>query len=73
MPRDSACIGNRLVHIFMATEDVTRMKTELKQYLAKIGKKGGKAGRGAAKRRSRKHYRQAALKRWAAEKKGGQS
>jgi hypothetical protein len=57
----------------MATEDVTRMKTELKQYLAKIGKKGGKAGRGAAKRRSRKHYRQAALKRWAAEKKGGQS
>ena len=49
------------------------MKAELKQYLAKIGKKGGKAGRGAAKRRRRKHYRQAGLKRWAAEKKGGQS
>ena len=42
-------------------------------FYEEIGKKGGKAGRGAAKRRSRKHYQQAALKRWAAEKKGGQS
>jgi hypothetical protein len=51
----------------------TRMKNEIKKYLAKIGGKGGKAGTGASKRRSREHYRQIALKRWAAEKKGGKS
>lgn len=46
------------------------MKNEIKEYLAKIGSKGGKAGRGAAKRRSKEQCRRAALKRWAAEKKG---
>jgi hypothetical protein len=49
------------------------MKKEIREYLAQLGKKGGKAGTGKAKTRSREHYRQAALKRWAAEKKGGRS
>lgn len=36
----------------------------LSKYLASIGSKGGKAGKGKAKRRSKSHYRKAALKRW---------
>lgn len=33
-----------------------------------LGSLGGKAGRGASKRRTSEHYRQAALKRWRAKR-----
>lgn len=36
------------------------MKTEVSKYLAKIAKKGGKSGRGAAKRRTREQCQAAA-------------
>ena len=40
------------------------MKTEVKNYLATIGAKGGKAGRGKSKARSKEQARKAALVRW---------
>jgi len=38
--------------------------SEVTEYLALIGSKGGSSGRGASKRRSRKHYQAAAKARW---------
>ena len=44
------------------------MPQSLKKYLAKIGAKGGKAGTGKAKARSKAQARKAALKRWRGKK-----
>lgn len=41
------------------------MNPTVKQYLSQIGRKGGKAGTGSAKRRSSEQTRRAALARWA--------
>ena len=40
----------------------------VRDYMAKLGSKGGKA-KGASKTRPTEHYRKAAAKRWAKEKK----
>lgn len=45
------------------------MDDPIKDYLAKIGKKGGAAGRGSAKARSSKQARKAARARWGKAKK----
>jgi hypothetical protein len=44
------------------------MKSAVTEYLASIGSKGGKAGTGKAKRRSKKQYREMALKSAAAKR-----
>lgn len=41
----------------------------VREYLRGIGRAGGLSGKGSSKRRSKHHYREAALKRWGAEKK----
>ena len=45
------------------------MSDPVKDYLAAIGRRGGEAGRGAAKARTSEQCRAAALARWAKEKK----
>jgi len=41
---------------------------DLQDYFKDIGARGGKAGTGRAKRRSKEHYRRIAKERWRAER-----
>ena len=41
---------------------------DLQDYFKDMGKKGGKAGTGRAKTRSKEHYRRIAKERWRAER-----
>lgn len=43
---------------------MARRKSQISEYLKKIGSKGGKAGKGKAKARTKAQARKAALKRW---------
>jgi hypothetical protein len=56
-------IDKPLVH-----KDTPSDENILKEYHSRIGRLGGKAGTGAAKRRSKLHYREAALERWRRQK-----
>lgn len=44
------------------------MSDSIKDYLASIGRRGGKSGTGKSKCRSRAHYQRAARVRWANER-----
>lgn len=44
------------------------MSESISNYLSRIGAKGGAAGTGAAKRRGKKHYQNAAKARWKSKK-----
>lgn len=65
-------VGNRLngtPRCFILVEAaVSRPPRSVSDYMARIGKKGGEA-KGARKKRSIAHYKAAAAKRWAKEKK----
>lgn len=52
---------------------MARRESAIRQYLKKIGSKGGKAGKGKAKARPSKLTRKAALKRWRSEPDGRQN
>ena len=45
------------------------MQSQIKEYLAEIGRKGGKAANGAKKRRSPEHYKKMVEARWKKRKK----
>jgi hypothetical protein len=47
---------------------MTKLSKEARAYLAKIGRKGGKAARGKAKARSSEQARKAARARWGKKK-----